>query len=385
MNDPVNTSVSVDNTGKELVLVKPFVPPIEELLPYLDRIRKSRHLTNGGPVHAELEQALCDFLGVKNICLFANGTLALMIALRSLRLTGEVITTPFTSPATIQAIYWNNLKPVFVDIRENDLNIDAGLIEAAITPQTSAILPVHIFGTPCDVERIGHLARKHDLKVIYDAAHCFGVGIRGDSICNSGDMSVLSFHATKVFNTLEGGAIVFGDQTLKKHVDALKNTGLGSDHNLMGYGINSKMNEIQAAFGLCQLKYMDGVIASRRAATMKYRELLAGFNGLILPEDVAGVRHNYSYFPVIIEPDIFGAGRDELYDHLKIRNIATRKYFYPLACDFTEFEMYKTTDLPIAQRTAKRILCIPLFHDISEEQIRFVVHSISELYRGSYK
>lgn len=362
-----------------IFLTKPFVPPLNEFLPYLDRIWESRRLTNGGPIHKEFEQALCDYLGVKHICLFANGTLALMIALKALRIEGEVITTPFTSPATIQAIYWNHLKPVFVDINETDLNIDPSAIESAITRQTAAILPVHIFGTPCNVDIINRIALKHKLKVIYDAAHSFGVEINGNSICNFGDLSVLSFHATKIFNTLEGGAIVCHDQNTKKHIDALKNTGLDNNHNLVGYGVNAKMNEIQAAFGLCQLNYVDEIIAKRKAATLQYKELLKDFKGLRMLTEWSGVKHNYSYFPIIIDPEEFGNDRDKLYDHLKNCNIITRKYFYPLVSDFPEFEIFKNRDLSIAEKIAKNILCIPLFYDITDEQIQRVVHSIYQL------
>ncbi len=372
MNKPERTD--------DILLAKPFVPPVNELLPYLNRIWESRMLTNGGPIHEEFEQALCDYLRVKYICLFANGTLALMIALKALRLKGEVITTPFTSPATIQAIYWNHLKPVFVDIKETDLNIDSSAIESAITPQTSAILPVHIFGTPCKVDVINRIALKNNLRVVYDAAHSFGVEIYGNSICNFGDLSALSFHATKVFNTLEGGAIVCQDPETKKYIDALKNTGLDKDHNLVGYGVNAKMNEIQAAFGLCQLKYVDEIISKRKAATLSYKGLLKDVKGLRIPTDWEEVKHNYSYFPIIIDPDEFGSDRDKLYDHLKKNNIITRKYFYPLVSDFPEFEIFKKRNLPIAEKIAKNILCIPLFHDITDEHIHSVVYSIYQLH-----
>jgi dTDP-4-amino-4,6-dideoxygalactose transaminase len=365
---------------EDILLTKPFVPPLNEFLPYLDRIWESRRLTNGGAFHEEFEQALCDYLGVKHICLCANGTLALMIALKTLKLKGEVITTPFTSPATIQAIYWNDLKPVFVDINETDLNIDSSVIESAVTLQTAAILPVHIFGTPCDVDIINRIAVKNNLKVVYDAAHCFGVEINGNSICNFGDLSILSFHATKIFNTFEGGAIVCHDPDTKKYIDSLKNTGLDPDHKLIGYGVNAKMNEIQSAFGLCQLKYVDEIIVKRKAATLKYQELLKEIKGLRMPTECVGIKHNYSYFPIIIDPVEFGAHRDELYDHLKKSNIITRKYFYPLVSDYSEFKIFKKSELPVAEKIAKNILCIPLFHDITDEQIQCVVYSIYSLH-----
>ena len=367
------------DSKENLLLMKPFMPPLEEFQIHLERIWESRMLTNCGTIHAEFERALCEYLGVKHICLFANGTLALMIALKALKLRGEVITTPFTSPATLQAIYWNNLKPVFADISEPDLNIDPSAIEAAITPDTYAILPVHIFGTPCDVVAIGQLARKYDLKVVYDAAHCFGVEIDGKSVCNSGELSILSFHATKVFNTFEGGAIVCHDEATKTYIDTLKNNGLDRDFQLTGYGVNGKLNEIQSAFGLCQLKYVDDIIAMRKAITVKYRELLSGIKGLKVLPDKEGVKHNYSYFPVLIDPAEFGAGRDELHDYLKKKNIVTRKYFFPLVSNSPEFNMYKTAGLPVAEKIANSILCLPLFHDISDDQIEAVVHAIGQL------
>jgi dTDP-4-amino-4,6-dideoxygalactose transaminase len=356
--------------------MKPFMPPLGEFTQYLERIWSARQLTNGGPVHEEFEQALCDYLGVKYISLVANGTAGLMIALKALGLKGEVITTPFTSVATVQAIYWNGLKPVFADISVDDFNIDLKEIEKAITPATTAILPVHIFGNPCNVKRIDELARKYNLKVVYDAAHCFGVELDGTSVCNFGDLSVLSFHATKVFNTFEGGAIVCHDESTKKYIDSLKNTGLDTGRNLAGYGINAKMNEIQAAYGLLQLKYIDRVIEQRKTATLKYRELLEDMKGLHLPVEKANVRYNYTYFPVLIDPVGFGPSRDEVADYLEGKRIFTRKYFYPLVSDFPEFSIFKTADLQVAGRIAGNILCLPLYHDISTEEISYIVDSI---------
>lgn len=372
--------MNTSGMSEEIFLTRPFMPPIHDLLPYLDRIWESRLLSNNGPITEEFEHALCRHLGVKHICLFANGTLALMIALKALNLHGQVITTPFTSPATIQAIYWNHMSPVFVDINETDLNMDASAIEAAMTPLTTAILPVHMFGTPCQVTMMNQLAEKYNIKVIYDAAHCFGVEINGGSICNYGDLSVLSFHATKVFNSIEGGAIICHDENTKEYIDALKNTGLDGRHNLIGYGLNAKMNEIQSAFGICHLKYVDKVIAGRKAATMKYRNLLENIRGVSLLHEAGFVKPNYSYFPIIINPDEFGSDRDELYDYLNNKHIITRKYFYPLVSDYPEFTMYKTNDLPVAQKIAKNILCIPLYHDITDEQITFIVNSIYQLH-----
>lgn len=331
------------------------------------------------PIHEEFENALCDYLSVKYICLVANGTLGLMLALKSLKLNGEVITTPFTYAATAQAIYWNNLTPVFVDINENDLNIDISNIEKAITPKTSAILPVHIFGNPCKIEQIDKLAKKYSLKVIYDAAHCFGVDLNGDSICNFGDLSVISFHATKVFNSFEGGAIICHDEKTKKNLDALKNNGFDFEHKLIGHGFNAKMNEMQAAFGLVQLKYVDKVIANRKAASLKYRELLKNVNGLKILNEIELVKHNYSYFPVIINPEEFGATRDNVCIYLAKRNISTRKYFYPLISDFTEFSKYKTNELPISERIADNIICLPLFHGIALNEISYVAETLKQV------
>jgi dTDP-4-amino-4,6-dideoxygalactose transaminase len=254
------------------------------------------------------------------------------------------------------------------------------VIEPAITTQTAAILPVHIFGTPCDVDNINRIAVKNNLNVVYDAAHCFGVEINGNSICNFGNLSVLSFHATKIFNTFEGGAIVCHDPDTKKYIDSLKNTGLDPDHKLIGYGVNAKMNEIQSAFGLCQLKYVDEIIAKRKAVTLKYKHLLNGIKGLRMATDQKGIKHNYSYFPIIIDLEEFGAGRDELYDHLKKDNIITRKYFYPLVSDYPEFKIFKKSYLPVAEKIAKNILCLPLYHDITDEQIQKIVNSICKLH-----
>lgn len=364
---------------EELLLTKPSKPPMDEFQAYLERIWNSRWLTNNGPIHQEFEKALCDYLEVDHICLFANGTLALISALKALNLKGEIITTPFTSVATAQSIYWNQLQPVFVDINESDLNINITEIEKAITPKTSAILPVHIFGNPCHVEAIDELARKNQLKVVYDAAHCFGVKLNGGSLSEFGDLSILSFHATKVFNSIEGGAIICHDKTTKDYIDALKNSGKMPGYKLAGYGFNAKMNELQSAFGLVQLKYIDRLIAQRKYAVMKYRELLENVNGLRFMEELENVKYNYSYFPIIIDPEEFGASRNELLLHLENRKIKTRKYFHPLVTDYPEFKIFKNGDLSIARRIADNILCLPLFHDISLVEQTTVVESILEI------
>lgn len=369
----------------DIALMKPYLPPLPEFQIYLERIWESRRMTNRGSIHSEFEKALCDYLGVKYICLFANGTLALLMALKALNLKGEVITTPYTYIATSQAIYWNNLKPVFADINETDLNLNISGIERAITQDTCAILPVHIFGNPCNTDKINELAHKHNLKVIYDAAHCFGVEFRGESICNFGDLSVLSFHATKVFNSFEGGAIICHDEITKKYIDALGNNGYSNDKKLSGYGLNAKMNEMQAAFGLVQLKYVDKVIAGRKVASESYRFLLKDIPGLRMPDEMEFVKYNYSYFPVIIDHMEFGASRDDLFGFLKKRNIETRKYFYPLVSDYKEFKTSSTNDLSVAVKIAGSILCIPLFHDISSEELEFVADSIILLHEKSLR
>lgn len=361
-----------------LPLTKPFVPPMKELQPFLERIMESRMLTNGGPVHEEFEKALCKYLGVNFICLLSSGTLALTLALKALNLKGEVITTPFTSVATIQAIYWNNLKPVFVDINQSDLNINTEAIERAITPDTCAILPVHVFGNPCDFNGIGKLAEQYNLRVVFDAAHCFGVEYNGESICNFGDLSVLSFHATKVFNTIEGGAIICHDEDLKTHINNLKNTGLNKHHLLSGYGLNAKLNEFQSAFGLIQLQHMERAIELRKNASLRYRELLKEVKGLSMIVTKDGIKHNYAFFPVLINPDEFGATRDDVMAFLESKNIFARKYFHPLVSDFKEFSQFKRTELQTATQVAENILCLPLFHDIIENEISKVVDCLKK-------
>lgn len=364
-----------------LTVTKPFVPPIDEFLPYLEQMMQSRVLTNSGPIHDEFEKALCDYLGTKHICLLSSGTLALIIALRSLNLKGEVITTPFTSVATIQAIYWNNLKPVFIDINKSDFNINVSKIEQAVTPETCAILPVHIFGNPCDVDEIDKIAQRFDLKVIYDAAHCFGVQHKNEPVVNFGDLSVLSFHATKVFNTIEGGAIICHDEAQKNHINHLKNTGLDNRHMLAGYGLNAKMNELQAAFGLVQLKHVDQAIEQRKKALKLYRELLNEIVGLRMVPEIPGIKYNYGFFPVLFDPLEFGATRDKVMESMESQNIFPRKYFHPLVSDFDEFSHFKTFDLRVAREVAENILCLPLFHDIAEEEIVRVVNCLIEINR----
>jgi dTDP-4-amino-4,6-dideoxygalactose transaminase len=364
------------NTNVAVPFTRPLVPDTGKLLQFLKKIDATRQLTNGGPVHEAFEQALCDYLGVEHLSLFANGTLALTLALRALDLQGEVITTPFTSPATLQAILWNNLTPVFADIHPENLNLYPESISKMIRPNTAAILPVHVFGEPCKMTEIESLTRENNLRVIYDAAHCFGVMQHGKTILNAGDMSVLSFHATKVFNTFEGGAVVCHDRNTKQHLDTMKNNGLNDDDQVAGLGLNAKMNELQAAVGLCLLDDVEEAIALRKKAVDFYVELLKDVAGVRLPLRSKAVKHNYAYMPVIINPDMFGGERDDLHSWLKNRGICTRRYFYPLVSEMPFFPDLYVPDLPVAKSIAANILCLPLFPDMSSQQIKCVVDSI---------
>jgi dTDP-4-amino-4,6-dideoxygalactose transaminase len=351
-----------------IYVTRPFLPALEEFLPYLERIWQSHHLTNAGPFHQEFESALADFLGVEHVSLFANGTLALLTALQALRIAGDVITTPFSFVATSHVLTWNRLRPVFVDIEPETFNLDPEKIRAAITPETTAILPVHVYGTPCNIGRIAEIAAEHNLRVIYDAAHAFGVGHHGRNVAAYGDLSVLSFHATKVFNTFEGGAIVSRTPEMKLRIDRLKNFGFADEVTVIEPGINGKMNEFQAALGLLQLKHVDAAIARRRAIHELYCSALADTPGIVLPARTDD--HNFSYFPLQV-----GAGyaltRDALYEHLKTQGIFSRRYFYPL---ISEFPMYRSLssaqshNLPNASAAAKAVLCLPIYPDLPHEE-----------------
>lgn len=349
-----------------IYVTRPFLPPLEELLPYLEQIWANRQLTNGGPFHQQLEHALGEYLGVKHISLFANGTLALVTALQAMRITGEVITTPYSFVATAHSLLWNGIKPVFVDIDPETLNLDPAKIEAAITPQTTAILPVHVYGRSCDTKRIQAIADTYGLKVIYDAAHAFGVKDEEGSILRHGDLSILSFHATKVFTTFEGGAIVSPDEKTKRRIDYLKNFGFADEVTVVAPGINGKMNEFQAAVGLAQLKHIDNALAERQAIDCRYRELLADAHG-ITPLLVPKLnRHNYSYFPILVQDD-YPISRDDLYQALKDRGINLRRYFYPL---ISEFPMYRglssahRDNLPVSTKAARQVLCLPIYPNL---------------------
>ena len=358
--------------NKPILVTQPFLPPLEEFQEYLKDIWDSKWLTNNGKHHQALEKALCEYLGVKYISLFANGTLALVTALQALRITGEVITTPYSFVASTHAIWWNNIKPVFVDIEPGTFNINPDKIEAAITPKTTAILPVHVYGNPCNVEIIQKIADTYGLKVIYDACHTFGVTIKGIPVLNFGDLSVMSFHATKVYNTFEGGAIVCHDEATKKRIDNLKNFGFVNETAVVTPGINAKMNEVQAAMGLLQLKYIDGAIEKRKYIAECYRERLKNIYGISYMEDLPGVKHCYSYFPVLIDKEKYGKSRNELYEELKTHNIFARRYFYPL---ISQFPTYSGLDsallgkMPVAEKVTEEVICLPIYPDLDTFQL----------------
>jgi len=368
--------------SKPVNVTQPFLPPLEEFMPYLEDIWERKWLTNNGFYHHELEKALCDYLGVKYISLFSNGTLALITALQALKITGEVITTPYSFVATTHSLWWNNIKPVFVDIEQGFFNIDPEKIEAAITPQTTAILPVHVYGNPCKVENIQKISDIYGLKVIYDAAHAFGVKYKTQSLLNWGDLSVLSFHATKVFNTFEGGAIVCHDEKTKKRIDFLKNFGFAGETTVVAPGINAKMNEIQAAFGMLQLKYIEKAILKRKEITNFYRDNLKNIPGISFFDEFPNVVHSYTYFPITIDSAIYGKTRDELYTELKSQGIFTRRYFYPLISQFPTYKGLPSStreNLPVANAVSEKVLCLPIYPDLSTEGIKTITMIIKKL------
>lgn len=367
--------------NRPIYVTKPALPPLPEFLPYLEQIWENRILTNQGPFHKQFEEALAEYLGVEYLSLFSNGTLALVTALQVLRITGEVITTPFSFVATTHSLWWNNIKPIFVDIEPDTFNLDPNRIEAAITPRTTALFPVHVYGNPCDVDALGEICDTYGLRLIYDAAHTFGVKINGTSVADFGDLSVLSFHATKVFNTFEGGAIVCHDNTTKKRIDYLKNFGFAGETTVVAPGINAKMNEFQAALGLLQIKYIDENIDKRRAIAQKYREGLRDIPGIRVLDDLPGVKHNYAYFPICIDEEAYGMSRDALYEELKRHNIYGRRYFYPLISSFPTYrglESADPTNLPVASRVADQILCLPIFPDLAVEIVEQIVQIVTE-------
>lgn len=364
--------------NKQITVTSPLLPSLEEFIPMLKDIWDRKWLTNNGHYHKELEKALAEYLGVEYISLFTNGTLPLITALQAMRITGEVITTPYSFVATTHSIWWNGLKPVFVDVEEKTGNIDPEKIEAAITPHTTAIMPVHVYGTPCNMGRIQEIANIYGLKVIYDAAHAFGVKQNGESILKAGDMSTLSFHATKVYNTIEGGALICHDEATKKRIDYLKNFGFAGETTVVAPGINSKMDEIRAAYGLLNLKQVDDAIAKRKRIAEMYREALHDVPGIRMLQDIEGVRHNYAYFPIFISKE-YGKTRDELYAKLQEHNIFGRRYFYPLISTFSTYKGLNSANpanLPIAHKLADQVLCLPMFATLEKENIQEVIDVI---------
>lgn len=368
--------------NKLITVTSPLLPNLDEFHAMLQQIWDSKWITNMGQFHKQLEKELAEYLHVPYVCLFTNGTLPLMTALQALRITGEVITTPYSFVATTHSIWWNGCKPVFVDIDPATGNMDPDKIEAAITPQTTAIMPVHCYGKPCDTKRIQEIADKYGLKVIYDAAHAFGLEVPAEEyglpaydekglagIMNAGDMSTLSFHATKVYNTIEGGALIVKDENTKKRIDNLKNFGITDEVTVVAPGINGKMDEMRSAYGLLNMKQVDQAIANRQKVANIYREALRPVDGVTFFDDMPGVRHNYSYFPIFIDAEKFGMTRDELYYKMKAENILARRYFYPLISDFTTYKGLPSAghdNLPKAFAIAESVLCLPMHHELSD-------------------
>ncbi len=362
--------------NKTITVTSPLLPDLEELNVMLEEIWDSKWITNNGQFHKKLEAALAEYLKVPYISLFTNGTLPLLTALQALRITGEVITTPYSFVATTHSIWWNGCKPVFVDIEEETCGIDPNKIEAAITPKTTAIMPVHCYGKPVKIKQIQEIADKYGLKVIYDAAHAFGVEVDGESVLNAGDMSTLSFHATKVYNTLEGGALVMHDEKTKKRIDYLKNFGFAGETEVVAPGINSKVDEVRAAYGLLNLKQVDAAIEVRHQVAIKYREALRNVPGVRFFDDMPDVRHNYSYFPIFINAEEYGKTRDQLYFEMKEKNVLGRRYFFPLISTFSTYRGFPSaapSNLPVATKIANEVICLPMHHALSDEDINRVL------------
>ncbi len=374
--------------SNQITVTSPLLPPLDEFVSYLQQIWDSKWITNNGSFHRQLEQALTDYLGVEYLSLFTNGTLPLITALQALRITGEVITTPYSFVATTHALWWNGIKPVFVDVDPLTGNLDPDKIEAAITPHTTAIMPVHVYGQPCDTERIKQIADTYGLKVIYDAAHAFGVRVHGESILRAGDMSTLSFHATKVYNTIEGGAMIMPNAETKRRIDDLKNFGFHDEVTVVAPGINSKMDEMRAAYGLLNLRYVDAAIAARKEVACRYVRALQGVPGitlfecekqLLLPEQ--DYEWNCSYFPILVDAEQYGMSRDDLYAKMRAQNVLGRRYFYPLISEFSTYRGLPSAakeNLPNAHRLASQVICLPMHHGLTEEDVQRVIRCIKK-------
>ena len=368
-------------SDKPIYVTSPLLPSLDDFTAYLEEIWEKKILTNNGDFHQQLEKELCNYLKVPYLSLFTNGTLPLMVALQALRITGEVITTPYSFVATTHSLWWNGIKPIFVDIDPETCNIDPAKIEAAITPQTTAIMPVHVYGKPCDTIRIQEIADKYGLRVIYDAAPAFGVEVNGESILKAGDMATLSFHATKVYNTIEGGALVCHDEQTKKRIDYLKNFGFAGETTIVAPGINGKMDEIRSAFGLLNLKLVDKAIERRKEIAQQYREGLKNTSGITFMHDMLGVRHNYSYFPIFVDADQYGMTRDELYFKMRDENIWGRRYFYPLISTFSSYKGLKSAsqdNLPIATKISNSVICLPIYEGLETENIERIINIIGK-------
>ena len=371
---------------KKILVTQPSLPELTEYLPYLQEIWQSRWLTNNGRFHEQFEKELAEYLGVKYVSLFTNGTLALVTALQVLRITGEVITTPYSFVATTHALKWNGITPVFVDIEPDYCNLNAELVEAAITPRTTAILPVHVYGNPVDVNKIQEVADIYNLRVIYDAAHAFGVRLNGQSVCSFGDLSILSFHATKTFTTMEGGAIICQDEKTKRRIDFLKNFGFANETTVVTHGINAKMNEMQAALGLIQLKHFDKYITRRKAIAERYRANLADIKGVRPLPPYPGLEYNYPYFPVFVDEEKYGRSRDALYEMLKQNNIYGRRYFYPLISHFPPYRGLSSAEprlLPTAEKITRQVICLPIYPDLPLVEVDQIVSCIKEYQRST--
>ena len=377
--------------NQQITVTSPLLPPLEEFYSYLQKIWDSKWITNNGQFHQQLEQALAEYLGVEYLSLFTNGTLPLITAFQALGIhEGEVITTPYSFVATSHAIWWNGLKPVFVDIEEDTCGIDPSKIEAAITPNTVAIMPVHCYGKLCKTAEIDAIAKKHNLKVIYDAAHAFGVTENGQSVLKAGDISTLSFHATKVYNTIEGGALICHSAEMKYHVDNLKNFGFRGETTVVAPGINSKMDEMRAAYGLLNLRQVDAAIEARKQVAKQYVDALQDVQGIKIfqpmidtlassPNNLSPHHLNYSYFPIFVDESQYGISRDALYEKMKANNVLGRRYFYPLITDFDPYKNIPSANpanLPVANKIANQVICLPMHHALSEEEVKRVLNCI---------
>lgn len=362
-----------------ITVTSPLLPDLEAFQGMLKEIWESKYITNNGAFHKQLEKELAAYLKVPFVSLFTNGTLPLITALQALRVTGEVITTPYSFVATTHALWWNGIKPVFVDVDLKTGNIDPDKIEAAITPKTTAIMPVHVYGKPCETKKIQEIADRYGLKVIYDAAHAFGVEVDGESVLNAGDMSTLSFHATKVYNTIEGGAMVMHDEKTKQRIDYLKNFGFAGETTVVGPGINSKMDELRAAYGILNLRQVDDAIAARKRVAVEYRKVLRNVKGITFFDDMPGVKHNYSYFPIFVDEQKYGMSRDELYMKMREAKVYGRRYFYPLISEFSTYRGLESADpknLPNAHKMADSVICLPMHHALQTEDIERILEQI---------